>query len=91
MNLWQWMMVIITGIVCLIVGVILIPVALIILYLTTGITIPVLVFILVECIAIIGIVAVHTWALLKDRVINTIDTPSVVEELKEEMNILKAN
>jgi hypothetical protein len=89
MNSKQVLLTICTGLACLIIGVILIPLAGMFLYRITNIILPIWVMLLVEVIAMIGIVAVHSWALLKEREIKPAGALSVIEELKDQLDELK--
>ena len=76
--------------VCMVVGIILIPLCAEILYRIANFRLPFPVILLVEVIAMIGIVAIHSWAILKENVSKSVDGPSVIDELRDQLNDLKA-
>lgn len=90
MNGKQWGMIIITALACALMGIVIIPVISAILYTTANIYIAVPAVILIEVIAMMVIIAIHSWALLKKTEIKPITSSSeTVSDLKEQLNRIK--
>lgn len=84
------LMVIFSGLLCTIIGIILVPLMGAIVFSTTNYMAPIWLMLLIEALVMIGMVAFHTWAIQHDRAGITKETLTSIEEFKRQLNEIKS-